>query len=253
MIATTRSGTWRGTDPPGVEIELRAFDIVSSSEPALIALLSEVEAAVFCFAPSADQDRSALYAGGAARIAAASRKSGLRRVVYTSSTSAIGDHDGWVDETFEEWPRAPRGRIQREAEEALSTGLQDTNVAWTILRLAGLYGPDRELERLYRVADTDRVRPGDGSAPTNLIHLDDAVQAVLAALDRPLAESTVIQVCDDDHRTRREVAADVARKHGYGAPRWEEPASPEPHGKRVSNARMKQRLEVDLRHPDHLA
>lgn len=232
---------------------MRPFDIVTEDHEALVTLLREVDAAAFCFAPSGDQDRAALYVGGAERIARASVEARLGRVVYTSSTSALGSHDGWVDESFEEWPQSPRGRIQRQAELALAEGLRGTGVGWTILRLAGLYGPGRELTRIYHVADEERVRPGDGSEPTNLVHLDDASRSVLAALELRQEESGLIQVCDDDHRTRREVAGALARQNGFGEPKWEEPPRAEARGKRVSNERMKRLLRVDLRHPTHLA
>ena len=193
-----------------------------------------------------------MYVEGARRIAARCRDLPLGRVVYTSSTSALGPVDGRADETSDTRPVAPRGQIQREAEEALAEGLEGSSVPWTILRLAGLYGPERPLRRIYRVDDVERVRPGDGHEHTNLVHLDDAAAAVLAALTLDASERGVIHVCDDDHRTRRTIAASVAAAHGCPPPRWEEqaPDGP-PRGKWVANDQMKQRLGVSLRHPTH--
>ncbi len=254
VVATTRSGKWRGDRPTPPGVELQRFDIVADDEEALRAIVANVEVATFCYAPSRDQNRGQLYVEGAARIAQACRDSGLERVIYASSTSAMADEDGWVDEDSDMWPDAPRGRVQREAETALRAGLEGADVPWTILRLAGLYGPRRELGRLYRAADTEHVRPGDGLEATNLVHFDDATEAVLAAIDLPKTESGVIQVCDDDHRSRREVTAGVARASGLPEPRWEEPAAGRPvRGKRVSNTRMKERLGLRLRHPTHHA
>jgi len=252
VIATTRSGKWRAEGPPRAGVELRPFDIVEDGDDALRALLTDANVALFCWTPSGDQDRRRLYVDGAEKIARVCRDSSLRRVVYTSSTSALGAHDGPVDEDFPGWPDTPRGRVQREAEERLARGFIGSPVAWTILRLAGLYGPGRELARIYRVADEDRVRPGDGLERTNLVHLDDVTAAVLAATRLPTSDRGVIHVCDDDHRTRREVASAVAQATGHREPRWEEPADGRaPRGKLVTNTKMKERLGIRLQHPRH--
>lgn len=122
---------------------------------------------------------------------------------------------------------------------------------WTILRLGGLYGPGRELFRLYR-SSPDAALPGDGMQPTNLIHRDDALQAVLAALALPPAVRGVVNVVDDDHSPRREIFARLAAARGQPPPRWErEPAGPTAVGKRVDNARLKAMLGVVLQHPRH--
>lgn len=245
--ATTRSGRWRGAAVEGAS--LLELDVVTASDDALASVLDGIEVAVFCWAPSGDQDRGTLYVEGARRAARVCRSLDLSRVVYTSSTSALASIDGWLDEDSDLWPESARGRIQREAEEAMSRGLGD--VAWTILRLAGLYGPGRELARLYRV-DEEHLRAGDGLEHTNLVHLDDAANAVLAATRLPAGRSGVIHVCDDDHRSRREVADAVARRIGLVPPRWEEPAGDRaPRGKRVANERMKTELGLSLIHPTH--
>lgn len=250
VIATTRSGQWRRATPPDVPI--RAFDLLEEGDEALARLLEGCAAAVFALTPSGGQDREALYVGGARRIARVCRELPLGRVVYTSSTSALASVDGPVDETSTEWPESGRGRIQREAEEALREGFAHSTTPWTILRLAGLYGPERPLRRIYRVDDVDRVRPGDGHQCTNLVHLDDAAAAVSAALRLPSEQTGVIHVCDDDHRTRRDVAAAVAEAHGCPPPKWEErEADGPPRGKQVQNDEMKRTLGVQLRHPSH--
>lgn len=245
--ATTRSGRWRGAPVDGAS--LLELDVVAASDDELASVLDGIEVVAFCWAPSGDQDRGTLYLEGARRAARVCRDLDLSRVVYTSSTSALASVDGRVDEDSDLWPDSTRGRIQRGAEEAIALGLGD--VPWTILRLAGLYGPGRELARLYRVGE-ERLRAGDGLERTNLVHLDDAANAVLAATRLPAGRSGVIHVCDDDHRPRREVADAVARRTGQAPPRWEKPAgSGGPRGKLVANDRMKTELGLSLVHPTH--
>lgn len=250
VLATTRSGTWpQGHVPEG--IELRPLDVAALAPADIAAVLAGVQSLVVCYAPGKQQDRRELYVEGTRRLLAAAVTLPLTRLVYTSSTSALPDRDAWLDDDCLEWPDEPRGRVQREAEELVRDTCTRHAVPWTILRLGGLYGPGRELFRLYRGAGDDAVLAGDGMQPTNLIHCEDAVQAVLAALTLAPDERGVINVVDDDHTPRREIFARLAALAGRPPPRWERPAGPAAIGKRVGNARLKTLLRVALRHPSH--
>lgn len=250
VLATTRRGTW--PDEPVPEgIDLRPLDVLGADEPAIARALAGARALVVCYAPGRDQDRRDLYIAGTRRLLAAAAALPLARLVYTSSTSALPDRDAVLADDCPDWPDEPRGRVQREAEALVIDACTARALPWTILRLGGLYGPGRELFRIYRNSP-DAVLPGDGMQPTNLIHRDDAVQAVLAALALPPTVSAVVNVVDDDHAPRREIFARLAAQRGLAPPRWElEPASPTAIGKRVDNARLKSLLGVVLQHPRH--
>jgi len=250
VLALSRTGTWPEGHVP-TAIQLHAVDIVHADRSELARALAPARSLVICVAAGRSQDRRAVYLDGLARVLDACRDQPLARVVYTSSTSALPDHDGWIDDDCPDLPTSERGQIQRSAEALLRATCEARGVPWLILRLAGLYGPGRELFRLYR-ADPDAIQPGDGMQATNLIHRDDAVQACLAALALDPAHSAVVNVCDDDHRPRRAMFAALARAAGQPPPRWQQPPlTDEPHGKRVRNDRMKQLLGVHLRHPTH--
>lgn len=250
VLAVSRTGTWpEGHVPEG--IQRHAIDLVHAERSELTRVLAPARSLVICVAAGRAQDRRAVYIDGLGRLLDACAGQPLRRIVYTSSTSALPDHDGWIDDDCPDPPTGERGQIQRSAEQLLRTTCEARGLPWVILRLAGLYGPDRELFRLYR-ADPDAVQPGDGMQATNLIHRDDAVQACLAALALDPAHSAIVNVCDDDHRPRRAMFAALAHAAGQAPPRWQlAPGSDEPHGKRVRNDRMKQLLGVQLRHPTH--
>jgi nucleoside-diphosphate-sugar epimerase len=113
-----------------------------------------------------------------------------------------------------------------------------------VLRMGGLYGPERELGRLFGQGD----RLGDGDRVTNLVHRDDAVAATLAAIASP--HVGVVHVVDDDHRTRRAMIDAVRAAAGHSAAIWPDAAG-RPHGKRVDNRRLREWLGVVLRHPHH--
>jgi nucleoside-diphosphate-sugar epimerase len=96
---------------------------------------------------------------------------------------------------------------------------------------------------------------GDPDKYLNLIHIDDAAMAVLAAFDRG-EPGQVYLVADDRPVTRREYYTRVAESLGVGAPRFE-PASPgsaeadrDATNKQVTNRRMRTELGVTLAYPD---
>ena len=248
VLAISRSGTWP-EGPVPEDIQLHALDLVSADPAALARALAPARSLVICVAAGRHQDRSAVYLDGTRRLLAACAELPLTRVVYTSSTSALPDRDGWVDDDEPDHPGEPRGQIQRAAEDLVRAACEARGWPWCILRLAGLYGPGRELFRLYR-DDPGAVQPGDGMQATNLVHRDDAVAACLAALALDPRHSAVVNVCDDDHRQRRAMFAALAHAAGRPEPRWEQPPAAA-RGKQVRNDRMKQLLGVHLRHPLH--
>jgi nucleoside-diphosphate-sugar epimerase len=248
VVMTTRRGA---PDDASSGVHVLALDV---TDPQLdVRPLATVCAAVICYAPGRTQSRETLYVDGTRRLLralVAPRR--LTRIVYVSSTSACADRDGWVHEDDTELPRSDRGRVQREAEDVVRRTCEAHGVAWIVLRLGGLYGPGRALGQIYRRRGTEPL-PGDGHTPTNLIHVDDATTSVLAALNASSDYQGVVQVCDDDHCTRRDMYARLAPPEGTAPIRWQEevPVGAPPHGKRVSNLRLKLELGVVLQHPGH--
>jgi nucleoside-diphosphate-sugar epimerase len=207
---------------------------------------------VICYATGGDQDRRALYVEGGRRLARLLPRLDPGRLVYVSSTSALPNVDGEVDETCDLPPDTDRGRVQREAEQIFQDAARENRTPWVILRLAGLYGPDRPIARIYRKRQDPL--PGDGMTATNLIHLDDAAAAVVAAVELDPETSAVVHVCDDEHTPRRHMYARAAKLRGEAPPAWERnpPADAPIRGKRVSNSRLHTILGVSLRHPHHV-
>jgi nucleoside-diphosphate-sugar epimerase len=252
VVATTRDG--RRPAALAADVEVHALD-VRALPPAPLAL-AQARAWVVGITPGRDQDRRALYVDGARSLCAA-LPDGLERLIWISSTSALPDVDGDVDEDCDEWPTDPRGRVQREAETIVLDACARTRVAAFVLRMGGLYGPGRELERIYARrnaqdgAHDDAPLEGDGMTATNLVHRDDAIQAIVASLQASTSHAGIIHVVDDDHGSRRAMYEAVARRLGRPPPRWAATAGPTVRGKRVGNARLREVLGVRLRHPQH--
>lgn len=249
-VVASRSGQWRDGPPPEGAV-MHALDLTADALE--LGPLRDCDALHIAVAPgSRSADRRGLYVEGTRRLLEETPRASWKRIVYVSSTSALPSTDGWVFESEPRHPATDRGQVQRDAEEqALALGRAHA-VATLVLRLGGLYGPGRALGRLYRKRGEGPLA-GDGNVPTNLIHLDDAVQASLAALVAPAHVGGVVHVVDDDHTPRRVMYDAVAKRQGLEPLEWEHPIDPAnaPVGKRVSNLRLKQELGVRLKHPTH--
>jgi len=178
------------------------------------------------------------------------------RFVYASSTGVYGQIDGeWVDEESPARPTHESGRICLEAESRVRAWAESRRgrTRAIILRFAGLYGPNRVARR----AILERGQPilGDPGKFLNLIHIDDAAPAAVAALETAHGEPLYL-IADDRPVTRRDYYSSIARLLGAPAPRFEFPqpgsadAVRDATNKRVLNRRMRRVLGVQLIHPD---
>lgn len=174
----------------------------------------------------------------------------VKRFIYISTTGvyAASERDE-VDEESPCEPVTPGAAAHWEAERLLMAGpFADRAI---ILRMAGLYGEER-IPRL------DELRSGQpiGAASdgfVNLIHVDDAAAAVLAA-ERNASRPRIYNVSDGHPANRRAYLQEVARLIGTSPPAFVEPdgAAPPARGsasKRISNRRMVVELNVTLRYP----
>ena len=105
-------------------------------------------------------------------------------LVYTSSTGVYGRASGQVDEETAPEPANERSRILLQTEELLRESSAFDR--WFILRLGGLYGPGRH-QLLDRILAGQTIGSEEPDRPLNIIHRDDAVEAVLACLGAPAA------------------------------------------------------------------
>lgn len=183
------------------------------------------------------------YVGGMASAVAWARKRGpAETIVYTSSTSVYPQGDGAVvDETAATEGAGERGTILREAERRLESAGPDVCARWFVLRLAGIYGPERH-------HFVDQVRAGEaagtGAHRMNLIHRDDIVAAVVAAWTAPAATGSAVLNGADDAPTRKaEVVAWVAERLGVPLPRFSGEASSSRRGQTpdrvIANGKLK--------------
>lgn len=105
----------------------------------------------------------------------------MPRIVYISTTGVYSQDDGdWVNEESLCQPTRPGGIAALAAEKWLVEELGPERV--TILRMAGLYGPNR-IPNAERMRLKAALNPNDSSY-LNLIHIEDAAGYCVEALQK---------------------------------------------------------------------
>lgn len=182
-------------------------------------------------------------------------------LVYASTSGVYGDCQGArVAESRPVNPRTPRAQRRVDAERLVRHFGRATGVPTSILRIPGIYAPDRAggtpRERLRK--GTPVLRPED-DVYTNHIHADDLARAVLAALWRGRPQRAYNASDDTELRMGDyfDLAADL-----YGLPRPPRVARSTAQeqlplvvlsfmgeSRRLDNARLKKELRLRLLHP----
>ena len=196
-----------------------------------------------------------VYVGGLentlSALAASPHADALRRFVYISTTGIYAASDDWVDEDAPCDPSTPGAEAHLEAERVLAaSSFADRAI---VLRMAGLYGHERIPRREELAAGKPIAAATDGFV--NLIHVDDAAAAVVAAEQRAMSPR-VFNVADGQPANRRAYLEEIARLSNAPPPRFVEPDADAPPtrgsaSKRISNRRMMAELSLSLHYPSY--
>ena len=188
--------------------------------------------------PSLPATDVVLWSVGLDRTSASTRRdvwiNGLQRVldriktaaapplfVYCSSTSVYGDHGGdTVDELSDCQPQTESGACCLEAEQLVRTYGEVTGQRTVILRLAGLYGPDRLLRRLDELRQAVPIA-ADPDAWLNLVHVNDAA-AIATHVCLAHEPPPLLNVVSSVPVTRRQYYSTLAKLTNSPTPVFEE-------------------------------
>ena len=203
--------------------------------PETFSVLDDAHTVLLCPAPSdpSDDGHRRVYGEGVPRLAAAlAARPSLPRVVYTSSTAVYGDAAaGLVDETSPVDPSQPRAAAILVGEKAVLA----PPLRGIVLRLGGLYGPERNRLAALESGTLPPARPDDIA---NLIHVDDAAAAAVLLLDRGLPGQIYLGV-DDAPTPRAQMYAWLAEQAGVTPPAGTADPGPRRGGpKRCSNRKL---------------
>src|SRR5262249_2451106 len=176
-----------------------------------------------------------------------------RKFISTSSTSVYGQTDGSVvREQSPTEPASPTSRLLVQAENLLLDAVRTAQFPAIILRVAGIYGPGRGHLFLQYLRGEARVF-GQGERILNMIHVDDVVGAIAAALQSGRG-GEIYNVVDDEPVAQIHFLRWLSETLG----KWMPPFATEQENaqrkrgltnKKVSNRRMRMELGWQLHYP----
>jgi len=205
------------------------------------------------FDRSASASKREVYVNGLSNVL--DRMAGrCGRFIHISSTSVYGQQSGeWVDENSDADSETESGEICIAAERLVLDRFSGdaTSGQGTVLRLSGIYGPDRLLSRIDALKNAQPL-PGPEDGWLNLIHVDDAAETVVTCAEAKSLDAVYV-VSDDRPIRRGEYYRLLAKLVGAPAPIFD-PGSVARHSrginKRCRNRKLRDQLGVQLRYPD---
>lgn len=178
-------------------------------DPALDDALAQADALLISIPPAADDPVLALCAS---KIAAHPPK----RIVYLSTIGVYGDHGGaWVDETTPPKPVSQRSQQRLRAETAWAELAARAAINIDILRLAGIYGPERNALENLRAGHAKRIVKKDQLF--NRIHVADIARTIYVCLQRQ-DQGRIWNVTDDEPAPPQDVVTYAAELLGCAPP-----------------------------------
>jgi nucleoside-diphosphate-sugar epimerase len=178
----------------------------------------------------------------------------LKKFAYTSSTSVYGQTDGsLIKESSSTEPATETGRILVETEAVLARAVLDRKFPAVILRVAGIYGPERGHLFLQYLRDEAKIF-GQGERLINMIHRDDVVGAIIAAL-KSGRTGEIYNTVDDEPVAQIHFFRWLSETLGKWMPPFasEEEGVPRKRGltnKKVSNRKLKMELGYQFKYPN---
>ena len=238
-------------------IPLCMFDGTQPSAE-VISLLPDTTHVLISTPPGSDADPVLQW-----HAADLARLSTLKWIGYLSTIGVYGDTDGgWVDETSPLQPSSERGRRRAEAEAAWRAFAGAHGKHVEVFRLPGIYGPGRNTLQTIRAGTARRiVKPGQ---VFNRVHVADIATTLARAMT--LASTGLsppydaYNVVDDEPAPPQDVVTFAADLLGLPPPPEIpfdaadlSPMARSFYGenKRVSNARLKSALLIDLAYPTY--
>ena len=244
---TVTATTTRPERVSDLQTVANAVQVVSGCDRAGLAkLLASQDTLLICVGAGRQASYEETYLNTAKTVVSVLNQApGLTQIIFTSTYSVYGNYEGaWVREDDPAKPATDNGRIMVETEQILLGAATGDSPAGTIperrvciFRLGGIYGPGRELAKIYsRAAGT--TRPGSGHEASNWAHRDDIVGAIAFAQTHAL--NGLYNLVQDEIPTVHDLIDRVGQAHHLDPVQWD-PSQPSarPYNVRVSNQKLK--------------
>jgi nucleoside-diphosphate-sugar epimerase len=194
-----------------------------------------------------------VYLAGMKNLVRALAATPPKKLVYTSSTSVYGQTDGsQVKESSPTEPGTETAQVLLEAEGVLLQAFQENRFPAVVLRVAGIYGPDRGHPFKQFLKNEVRIQ-GKGERFMNMIHLADLTRIIAASL-RNGRPGEIYNAVDDEPVMQIHFFRWLSETLGKWMPAFE----PEPDldlrkrgltNKKVSNRKLKMELGYQFKYP----
>jgi len=216
--AVVRPGS-KGSLPRGVE----RFEWDLSSAPLPNAAFGDVDRAIHAAGLVGGHPAQELMRHNATatrNFVSACPQSRVKKLVVASSISIYGEYKGQtVDEEFEPRTASPYGKSKLAAEDEVRR--HHRAIPTALLRFGMIYGPGFEQGYfdVFRYIEKGKMRIfGNGKNRIPLVHIDDAVRALLLALDAPLISLREYNIVGEEQSTQEELLAMASAALGKPAP-----------------------------------
>ena len=160
---------------------------------------------------------------GGRNLIAAGRKVGARRYISQSVAFVYESEGDWVKHEDAPTFRDPPGKFKSGLEATLLSereALDAGGMEGVVLRYGQFYGPDTYFDHGGSIAEQVRARRfpvvGDGGGHSSFVHIDDAADATVAAVER--GPSGIYNIVDDDPAPLREWLPVYAEAIGAKSP-----------------------------------
>ncbi len=138
------------------------------------------------------------------------------RFIFLSSVSVYGSRrpGETITEDSETRPTGAYGESKLMGELVVkSFGDAHRNIKYTVLRASNMYGPFYEtpFNKIFKYIKEQKIRLiGSGNNHLSLVHVDDVVDALIAAADSPMADNQVFNISDGDDHTQKDLYTKAA-------------------------------------------
>lgn len=146
-------------------------------------LFLDVDLLIINIPPGRNSDTASFYQQKMQNLADAIRTSAIKKIIFISSTSVYPEVNASVNENSDT-DNSESGLRMLNAEKTFQK-LQ--NISTTIIRMAGLIGPERHPGRFF---GGKKAIP-NGLAPVNLIHLDDCIGIIKHVIQHKIWDETI--------------------------------------------------------------
>jgi UDP-glucose 4-epimerase len=185
---------------------------------------------------------------GTLNVILGAKEAGVRRLVYSASSSAYGDPISLpLKETMKPGPKSPYGLQKYVGEEYVRLANLFWNLETVALRYFNVYGPGMATEGAYvtvmsvfsrqKAAGEALTIAGDGTQTRDFTYIDDVVRANLLAMESPnVGRGEVLNIGAGDNHTVNEIAEAIGGTVVHLEPRIE------PHDTLADNSKARELL-----------